>query len=317
MLHKNCDPLRIAVVATLFAGLFTLNSVRTQANGPAVSDTNAKISTFGGAAGSRQSDDGLGGIAGSLTVPLGHSFGLQIDGSYARIGAANLGGSGAHLFWRSPTAGMFGVYAGYTRLDRYGGIDIGRTGFEAQYFLKRLTFDAAAGYKFGDIETRGYARARVMYYPFDNLMLQTGWVHEGRGFANVGLEYQLASSSMTGLSLFSDANIHDNNHYSLLAGFKITLGKDMSLKDRHRRQDPESYLNNDIQSNLQARDRANAKQKSKGTPTKSEKTNSCPANVSLLTSNTCTCPSGTPKVTQFCSVGTFYCSADPFVCSTM
>ena len=64
---------------------------------PAVSQTNGKLSAFGGS-----QDGGLYGVTGSLTTPLGHDFGLQFDGMVGSGKDAAFYGVGGHLFWRDP-----------------------------------------------------------------------------------------------------------------------------------------------------------------------------------------------------------------------
>lgn len=235
----------LMAASVAFAVALTAASYGARSEGPAVSDTNAKISGFGGAVGSGGRDEGLGGIAGSLTMPLGHAFGLQLDGAYASLGGDDFGSTGAHLFWRNPAIGLLGIYGGYAHLDKFGGIDIGRIGAEGQYYMRDLTIDTAVGAKLVDVE-QAYGRVRLQYYPIPDLMLQTGWVYENRSFANAGVEYQFSHSRNAGMSLFADGNINDNDNYSILAGLKVTFGQEMSLKDRHRRQDPDSYAGFDL-----------------------------------------------------------------------
>ena len=141
----------------LFASVSSITQA--MAEGPAVSDTNLKVFGFGGEIGDGTDSNGLGGVGASLTLPIAYSLGLQIDAGFANVNDGNFGSGGAHLFWRDPTVGMIGVYAGYASLDLLGGLEVGRVGGEAQYFMDNLTFDAAAGVKFGDLEDQGYGRA--------------------------------------------------------------------------------------------------------------------------------------------------------------
>jgi hypothetical protein len=235
------------VSAMVAVGVLVASAVTSMSEGPAVSDINAKLSLFGGAVNDTTSD-GLGGLAGSVTMPLAHTLGLQLDAGYARVGDGNFGSGGAHLFWRDPTIGLFGIYAGYSHLDLSGtDVGFGRTGLEAQYFTRSLTLDLAGGVKFGDIE-QGYGRARLQFYPTDNLMLRGGWLYEGGNFGTLGIEYQFASGGGTGVALFADTNLGNSDSYSVVAGVRVMFGQDMTLKDRHRRQDPESYTAVDMQS---------------------------------------------------------------------
>lgn len=267
------------VCALLSAFAMVLGGGALRAEGPAVSDTNVKVTTLGGLTSVSGDRDGVGGIGASVTTPLGHSFGLQFDGGYAHIGDGNFGSIGAHAFWRDPTVGMLGVYTGYSRLDRQGGVDIGRSGVEAQYFAGAVTLDLAGGYEFGDLK-QGFGRARLQLYPTDDLMVRAGWLHEDRNFGTIGLEYQVANRSSTGVSLFADTNLSGGSNFSLLGGLKVTFGQSMSLKDRHRRQDPDSYTQVDMQATQKvASDRASQQSSSSQSP------QSCPFTPA---SNVCT-----------------------------
>lgn len=236
---------RTALAAVILCS-FLLIGTNAHADGPAVSDPNLKISGFGGSSRLDRNNDGISGAAASFTFPLAFSFGVQLDGAYARIDNGNFGSTGAHLFWRNPTVGLLGMYVGYSRFDRQGGIDFGRVGGEGQYYHQQWTIDTAGGVKFGDID-QAYGRARLQYYPINDLMLRAGWLYEGRSFANVGLEYQISNRQRTGVSLFVDGNLSNNDNHSVIGGLKVTFGNSMSLKDRHRRQDPDSYAGFDQQ----------------------------------------------------------------------
>lgn len=222
--------------------------------GPAVSSVNGKISGFGGGVGVEGDEGGLGGIAGSITLPLSYSFGLQIDGAYARIDDGNFGSTGAHVFWRDPDVGLFGVYGGFARLDQFGGQDLGRLGIEAQKFAGQTTLDGALGYRFGDnfVKDDVYGRARLQYYLTDDFMLSAGYSYEGRSFGNVGTEYQASTGDDMAMSLFAEGQASERDNYSVLAGLRIFFGDNMSLKDRHRRQDPDSYMGLDLTATQQA-----------------------------------------------------------------
>lgn len=78
--------------------------------GPAVDGINAKIDGFGGSASNR----GAYGARGSVTAPLGYAFGIQLDGAAGSTANRGYGAGAAHLFWRDPSRGLFGIYAGHT-----------------------------------------------------------------------------------------------------------------------------------------------------------------------------------------------------------
>jgi hypothetical protein len=228
---------------------------------PAVSALNAKVTAFGGGGDfAGNGDRGVGGIAGSLTAPLMMNLGLQIDGAYARAGDDNFFNTGAHLFWRDPTSGMIGIYGGFAHISGFGGQDIGRLGLEAQRYSGNLTIDGAAGWRFGDLSDRAYGRAKVAYYPLDNLMLSAGFLYEGRSFGTLSGEYQIANGPGAGMSLFADAQIGDDRNVSVLGGLRIFLGPQETLISRHRRQDPENYVHPDLTAGQQAMDNAQRNQ---------------------------------------------------------
>lgn len=246
MTAKPFDPARLGSAGLLAAVLLAASAMTASSDGPAVSDFNTKISGFGGAAGYSGDNDGMGGIATSITAPIGYSLGLQMDGAYARIGDDNFGSAGAHLFWRDPSRGLLGIYTGFAVFDRGAGAIVGRSGVEAQYYAGALTLDTAAGYVYGDLH-KGYGRARLQFYPVDDLMLRAGWAYETRNLGTAGIEYQFANTKNAGMSMFIDGNVGADSTYSVVGGVKVTFGESMTLKDRHRRQDPDAYQQFDLQ----------------------------------------------------------------------
>lgn len=295
-----------SILCLAFASaVFVLAGVpRTVAGGPAVSDTNVKITPFGGSFGADgQGDSGIGGLEGSLTMPLSHAFGLQLDGGYARLGDADFLGTGAHVFWRDPDVGMFGFYAGYAWLDQLGGIGVGRVGLEAQRFADRFTLDGAIGYLFADADDI-YGRAKLDYYPTENLMVSAGYAYELRSLATVGAEYQFASSDNVGTALFATGSLGENNAYSVLGGVRVFLGKNMTLINRHRKQDPPSYAPQNM---------ATASQVASVVGSAMKKGNICTVHTCFASDHACSCPAGYTKTPGLFSAS-FACDAN--TCST-
>jgi len=142
----------------------------------------------------------------------------RYNGAWARVGEADFANTGAHLFWRDPSRGLLGLYGGYAHLTDEGGVDVGRAGVEAQYFAGSLTFDAAAGVRFGDNYTEGYVRCRIDYYLTDDFKLSAGYGYEGESFGVAGAEFQINPGSEVGASFFADARIHDEDTYTALVG---------------------------------------------------------------------------------------------------
>jgi hypothetical protein len=220
---------------------------------PAVSGINGKLTTFGGVTSTGDGEqEGLGGLAGSLTVPLGSAFGAQLDGAWARIGDEDFASTGLHVFWRDPRVGLVGLYGGFAHLTDAGGQDIGRIGAEAQYFAGNITLDAAAGIRFGDLDEDAYGRAKIDFYPIEDLKLSGGFAYDERGFGLASAEFQFASSQGVGVSLFAEGRINDEDNYTALGGIKVYLGEAMSLINRHRKQDPDGYTDLDMTATQEA-----------------------------------------------------------------
>ena len=70
----------------------------------------------------------------SISLPVGHALGLQVDGLFGYIGGDQEGvvtGAG-HLFWRDPGIGLIGGYGSYTS---FGGEEFYRYAGEGQLYL--------------------------------------------------------------------------------------------------------------------------------------------------------------------------------------
>ena len=261
---------------------FGLGSVTAYAADPAVSDVNFKLSGFGGAVNEGSGNEGLGGIAGNLVLPLDHSLGLQLDGAFGRVGGGDFMAGGAHLFWRDPNVGLFGIYGGASHVGLAGGMQLQRFGIEAERYSGKISFDGAVGYETGDINNGIYGHAKVDYYWTPDLMTSSGFTYEGTALYSSAVEYQLRSDDSAGVSLYMNSDYHSSDIYEVLAGVKVSFGKKMSLMDRHRRQDPASYLDVDVWNYL-----VNAQPKSAAI---------CDAGPGPYVVGACTCPAFTGTV---------------------
>lgn len=305
--------LNYALCLALVSAAVALWSVpETIAGGPAVSGLNGKITPFGGSFGTGGAGDtGVGGVEGSLTMPLGHSFGIQFDGAYARMSDDDFWSSGAHVFWRDPDVGMIGVYTGYSWLDQFGGIDVGIVALEAQRFSHRFTLDGAIGYTFADADDI-FGRAKIDYYPTEDLMLSAGYAYEMASMATIGAEYQFASSDDVGTALFATGSVGENGTYSVLGGMRVFLGENMTLINRHRKQDPASYTGMAAASAGQVAAAAVAAA-SLGAKAALPVRPVCPTNACVALGSACDCPSGTTRKSGFVNATSFSC--DPDGCS--
>lgn len=263
--------IRSMLMSSTAIGLIAVGGIcPATASEPAVSEMNAKLAVIGGVADmDGVSSDAIGLVTGSVTVPLGHAYGVQIDGLAGDQGGDFVGGVGGHLFWRDPAVGLFGLTGAYaasdtgsfssstvvtvvgltttttvttsTRSDR----EIVRLGGEGEYYLDRVTLGGNAGYQFGEgIEDGFYGIASLRGYLTDDLALAVSAHYaEGSGTAvSVGAEFQPGLDSLPGLAVFADATAGKNDFMQALFGVRFYFGTPKSLIDRHRRDDPVDNL---------------------------------------------------------------------------
>lgn len=190
---------------------------------------------------------------GTISFPVGHSFGVQIDAGYARYsssvfaGSLSIGGGAVHAFWRNPDVALAGIYAHYVDLSVAGvSAGIWRLGAEAEIYLDRVSIEAFAGadllnapignqeFFMGDI----YAA----FYATDNIRLQAGVVHSfNNTVARIGGEAMLPFGA-NNVSLYANGSFGSGID-SVHAGLRIYFGESgKSLIDRHRQDDPKTRL---------------------------------------------------------------------------
>lgn len=214
-------------------------------DGGAVDGFNARLSAFGGVT---VDERAAGGTLG-LTTPLGGDFGAQTNLNVLGVDQdAAFAGTG-HLFWRRPQIGLIGVFGGYANRSDTFENSFYRVGGEGQYYLGRLTLDAAAAFEesrntAGVTDDDIYVRAGVTYYLTDDFSASVGYRRfGGDDFAAGGVEYQVVSGKRAGLSLFGDArvSVDETEDFSLLAGGRIYISSPKSLIARQREDDPQLY----------------------------------------------------------------------------
>lgn len=212
---------------------------------PAVSGLNGKISLEGGAL----DEEGFAALKGSVSLPLGQRFGLQIDGSVGILDEEFIGGVGGHLFWRDPSYALLGIYGSYTAVEAVDG-DIARLGVEGEYYWNQFTVKGVIGAEFIDVdapvsyeETNLFAFSDLSYYAMDNLELSIGHRYTGEKHAlALGVEYQLDQQVFaSGVSLFAEGRIGEDEYQGAWAGVRMYLGDDKSLIRRHREDDPTDW----------------------------------------------------------------------------
>lgn len=212
---------------------------------PAVSGLNGKISIEGGAL----DEEGFAALKGSVSLPIGQQFGIQLDGSVGILDEDFVGGVGGHLFWRDPTRALLGIYGSYTAVEAFDG-EIARLGVEGEYYWNQFTLKGVIGAEFIDIdppvdydETNLFAFSDLSYYASDNLELSVGHRYTGEKHAlALGVEYQLSQQIFaSGVSLFAEGRIGEDEYQGAWAGMRMYLGDDKSLIRRHREDDPTDW----------------------------------------------------------------------------
>ena len=212
---------------------------------------NGKLSAFGG------SQDGtLYGVTGSFSVPLGHAYGLQLDGMVGSAKGAAFYGAGGHVFWRDPAKGLLGLYGSYVSWNAsstvgvsspingvagVAGGNVGKIGAEGEAYLGRFSLEGLAAYQFGS-KTGFNGKAMLAYYPTDNFRFDGGVRYlEGVGaLGTIGAEWQPHDGS--GLTLYASGSF-GSGYTQALGGLRVYFGDPgKSLIRRHREDDPGNQL---------------------------------------------------------------------------
>ncbi len=193
---------------------------------PAVAYPNAVL----GAEGGTWFDQAFGLGEARFATPLSHSFGAQVDGIIGSIGGQTYGQVSGHLFWRDPSAGLFGLYGAWVY---QGGMSSGRIGPEAELYLNNVTLSGVAGAAFGNGTTNAFAHGKVSLYLTPNHKLYGGYAYEGPGTGTgiVGFEAFFPSPHLSG---FVEGRF-GNHQTAAMAGlrfFSAASNKDMMDRER-------------------------------------------------------------------------------------
>jgi hypothetical protein len=206
----------------------------------AVSSFNGKIQAGAGYADVQDEDGDLAweGV-GSLSLPLGCMFGLQLDaGVREQLDDTQFGGI-AHLFIRDPESYLLGVTGGVLDGDDYMLYPVGP---EVELYLGNFSLEAWGGYVHidpddGDSEDSGFVIADAAFYLHDNFRVSVGGkIVDDYEAVRAGLEYQFDESPF---GLYAKAEYGDDDYLSVLGGLKFYFGgEDKTLIRRHREDDP-------------------------------------------------------------------------------
>ena len=212
---------------------------------PAVDGVNGKLSFEGGPT---YGGGEVYGGSGSMSFPLGHQFGLQIDGVAGKIDGNSIDdvkvfAGGAHLFWRDPSSGLIGVYGSVIHADLFNGFTVYKGGLEGGVYLGRWTIEGIAGVAHEDFgDTSAFGDIELAYYPDDDLRVEIGYgaMDDGQIF-KLGGEWAFVRHGQTARSAFVDSYIDDDGKGLAIAGLRFYFGKDdKTLIRRHREDDPQS-----------------------------------------------------------------------------
>lgn len=237
--------------------------------GGAAQNNSVSITSFYGLAPRAQSNgaiwNGIGGAGGAISIPIGHSFGAQIDLASGAVGNSPVGVAGGHLFWRDPDKGLIGAYSyGLLKGSNIGkGVWVAAGEFEA--YLGKFTGRAILGVQGASIYTANLSRydintyggpsaftvpnyftdiVEAKFYPIDDLAFSVGHIYSfGRNVITGEVEYLLPQfrGGKIAPSAFVSAAYGWNNTSYVMAGIRVYFGNhDKTLIRRQREDDPTS-----------------------------------------------------------------------------
>jgi hypothetical protein len=240
--------MKTQILASLVAALIvmgTMSALAAPDSGslPAVSAINAKLDMSGGVA----SGDPAGLVAGSLTVPVYHDFGVQLDAGGGTVDEKAITGGAVHAFYRDPSTGLVGAIAErvWHRSEFYN-----QFGAEGEYYDGPLTFATHGGYQNG-VNHGGFSAVDVHWYATDNLALTPGFSTSGdRVWGRAAVEWQPDLHDVPpGLAIFSSAGGGNHGYSFAIAGVRYYFGDHKSLIRRQREDDPDNLVMEGMTSN--------------------------------------------------------------------
>jgi phage shock protein PspC (stress-responsive transcriptional regulator) len=221
------------------AALFGLGAGAARADAPAVEAPNLKVSgQFG-----EVIDDYAWNVQGQFTAPLGERFGFAAEAGIGAVNGQEAYGVGGHLFARNPDSYLLGVFGGYAEAANFD-VDLARVGAEAEIYLSAVTLTAKAGYQFSSALGDGaFGGIDLRWYLTNNFYLSAGGEFEkDRNSVTAGAEWQPGFAALPGLAFNARGVWGDDDYQSVMGGLTYYFGADASLKDRHRKYDPDSAL---------------------------------------------------------------------------
>lgn len=245
----------VLAIALIFTPLISHNlAIAAEQNSPspAVSALNANISFE---AGYHKNDDDDYQALGALIIPVGHFYGLQLDGMVGQRDNETIAGAGAHFFYRDPAKYLLGAFISGHDFDQ---ATIWRAAIESEIYLDRFSIEGILGYESLDVsanlvtpsgkkytdDDHFFTSLNLGYYITDNFRVTAGYRYESEdSFGTLEAEYAF-TSDYGNLSLFAKGQYGDEDHERIVGGLKIYLHPDNSktLIRRHREDDPRVWV---------------------------------------------------------------------------
>lgn len=198
---------------------------------------------------------------GAVSVPVGHSFGIQIDagGFTGDLATVDISGAGigGHFFWRDPDVALLGGYVHYVNTDIAGVIDLDniRYGVEGELYLDRFSIEGFVGADYLDVSVGPFsvddtffaAEGVAAFYPTDNLRIFAGIEHAFDETALIaGGEFLFNTGWQAEPAVFA-RGAFSGDSTTVMAGLKFYFGESgKSLIRRHREDDPQIGLFNNV-----------------------------------------------------------------------
>lgn len=246
VMHWSRNALRAALrywKPLTVAALFGLGgAAAAKAEDAAVSEANLKVSgNFGNVI-----DDYAWQVQGQFTAPIGNDFGMQLEAGMGAVNGHDVYGVGGHLFTRDPEQYLLGLFGGYAQSTDVGlELELARAGAEAEFYLSDFSIMATAGYQFSDTATLdgAFGSIDLRWYVTNNFQVTGGAAFEkDKVYGRAGFEWQPGFMALPGLAFNANGVWGDDDYHSIMGGLTYYFGTPVNLKDRHRRQDPDSAL---------------------------------------------------------------------------
>jgi hypothetical protein len=170
-------------------------------------------------------------------------MGFAVEAGGGAVDGHDYYGAAGHLFMRDPDSYLVGVFGGYAESSDFA-IDVARAGVEGEFYLSSLTIAATAGYQFSSaIGDSAFGSIDLRWYVTNNFYLSGGGsIEDDRAYAKVGTEWQPGFAALPGLAFNAQGVWGEDDYHSIMGGLTYYFGVPASLKDRHRKYDPDSAL---------------------------------------------------------------------------